>query len=128
MPQGSPTPPSSALKSKGLGVKTLVHCNTEKNCHEAAQKDRLDSKVIMQGKYKCKRKIESITEDTMATDMPSEEMVNMPETSFLAPLLQNLQTNSRKCMGFLISSSVQKPAKNDLAKPGGGHLRKAGTG
>ena len=48
----------------------------------------------------------------------------MLETSFL----KNLQTNSRKCMGFLISSSVQKPAKNDLAKPGGGHLRKAGTG
>ena len=60
----------------------------------------------------------------MSSEETIEEMVNMLEISFL----KNLQTNSRKCMGFLISSSVQKPAKNDLAKPGGGHLRKAGTG
>ena len=111
VPQGSPTPPSSALKLKGLGATTLRKIATR-------QKDCLDSKVIVQGKYKCKRKIVSITEDTMATSMPTEEMVNMLETSFLALLIKNWQTNPRKCMGLL----------NDPAKTGGGHLRKAGTG
>ena len=67
-------------------------------------------------------------------DMSPEKMVSTLKTSFLALLQQNWQItqpsacdmNSRKCMGFL--NSAQESVKNDPAKPGGGHLRKAGTG
>ena len=54
----------------------------------------------------------------MSSEETIEEMVNMLETSFLALLIKNWQTNPRKCMGLL----------NDPAKPDGGYLRKAGTG